>query len=255
MASTTDIWLDLTSFFLADVRDGLGPYLSIYLLTEHSLSPGSIGLILSVAGFASLTCQPLAGAFVDRTGRPRDAIAVACLLVTASCLSVPFVSYVPLHCLLQGMAGAAAGIFSPAVAAMTINVVGSGSGFSRRIGRNEMYNHVGNASAALLSGVLSAWNGRSVFWLMAFNACCSMVAVRFVPAGTPARENRESAKKTNTVKNKKTSSLRLLSSSPLLVFAICLALFHLANAAMLPLVGQKLAAVYGAEYATMYAEL
>ena len=39
---------------------------------------------------------------------------------------------------------------------------------------------------------------------------------------------------------------------PLLVFALCLALFHLANAAMLPLVGQKLAAIYGPEHATVY---
>src|ERR1700759_2316534 len=33
----------------------------------------------------------------------------------------------------------------------------------------------------------------------------------------------------------------LLTCRPLLVFAICTALFHLSNAAMLPLVGQKLA--------------
>lgn len=35
----------------------------------------------------------------------------------------------------------------------------------------------------------------------------------------------------------------LLTNKPLLVFAICCALFHLANAAMLPLVSQKLAQV------------
>ena len=33
----------------------------------------------------------------------------------------------------------------------------------------------------------------------------------------------------------------LLTCRPLLIFAVCVALFHLANAAMLPLVGQKLA--------------
>lgn len=251
MTSTTDRWLDLSSFFLADVRDGLGPYLSIYLITEHSLSPVSIGLILSIAGFASLTCQPLAGAFVDRTGRPRDAITLACILVTVSCLSVPFVEYVPLHCLLQAMSGAAAGVFAPAVAALTLGITGAGEGFSRRIGRNEMYNHVGNGSAALLAGVLSAWNGRSVFWLMAFNAFCSMICVRMLPRTTPATQTVTSGDKIDKAKDRKTSSLSLLSSSPLLVFAICLALFHLGNAAMLPLVGQKLASVYGAEYATM----
>jgi hypothetical protein len=33
----------------------------------------------------------------------------------------------------------------------------------------------------------------------------------------------------------------LLTCRPLLIFAVCVVLFHLANAAMLPLVGQKLA--------------
>ena len=35
----------------------------------------------------------------------------------------------------------------------------------------------------------------------------------------------------------------LLSSRPLLVFAVCATIFHFANAAMLPLVGQKLALI------------
>lgn len=35
--------LDLLNFLLADVRDGLGPYLSIYLLLTHHWDQGSIG--------------------------------------------------------------------------------------------------------------------------------------------------------------------------------------------------------------------
>ena len=36
--------LDALNFFLADVRDGLGPYLAIYLLTIQHWDEASIGL-------------------------------------------------------------------------------------------------------------------------------------------------------------------------------------------------------------------
>ncbi|NVL55425.1 hypothetical protein F2S70_13855 [Pseudomonas syringae pv. actinidiae] len=48
MASHADrcnaLSLDSLNFFLADVRDGLGPYLAIYLLAVHQWDPASIGV-------------------------------------------------------------------------------------------------------------------------------------------------------------------------------------------------------------------
>ena len=43
----------------------------------------------------------------------------------------------------------------------------------------------------------------------------------------------------------------LLRSRPLVIFGVCVMLFHLANAALLPLVGQKLAAAYPKEATAM----
>jgi len=43
----------------------------------------------------------------------------------------------------------------------------------------------------------------------------------------------------------------LLESRPLVIFGLCVMLFHLANAALLPLVGQKLAAAYPKEATAM----
>src|SRR5690349_8482823 len=42
--------LDALNFFLADVRDGLGPYLAIYLLTVQKWDAASIGIVTSIAG-------------------------------------------------------------------------------------------------------------------------------------------------------------------------------------------------------------
>lgn len=47
--------LDALNFFLADVRDGLGPYLAIYLLTEQKWDEASIGAVMSVAALPALS--------------------------------------------------------------------------------------------------------------------------------------------------------------------------------------------------------
>jgi hypothetical protein len=49
-AQTVERALDALNFFLADVRDGLGPYLAIYLLTEQKWDEASIGVVMSMAG-------------------------------------------------------------------------------------------------------------------------------------------------------------------------------------------------------------
>ena len=46
--------LDALNFFLADVRDGLGPYLAIYLLTVQRWDEASIGVVMSIATLAGL---------------------------------------------------------------------------------------------------------------------------------------------------------------------------------------------------------
>ena len=47
--------LDALNFFLADVRDGLGPYLAIYLLTVEKWNEASIGAVMSVAAIAAIS--------------------------------------------------------------------------------------------------------------------------------------------------------------------------------------------------------
>lgn len=49
--------LDWANFFLADVRDGLGPYLAIYLLTTLRWTPEGIGIAMSVMGVATVVAQ------------------------------------------------------------------------------------------------------------------------------------------------------------------------------------------------------
>ncbi len=72
--------LDYTNFFLADVRDGIGPFLGIYLLSQH-WNLANIGMVTSVATFAGVLAQTPAGAFVDKFRNKKIIIAIASLLI------------------------------------------------------------------------------------------------------------------------------------------------------------------------------
>lgn len=236
--------LDGLNFFLADVRDGLGPYLAIYLLAVHKWDPASIGVVMTLAGIAALITQGPAGALIDRTRSKRAVIAVAAILVTVSCLLLPFVSSFSLVAVTQAASAIAASVFAPAISAISLGITGPRA-FTRRTGRNETFNHAGNAVAALLAGGLAYLFGPVVvFYLMGFMAAASIVAVSCVSAKAIDHEVARGFDPAHSNDHEQPSGISvLLANRPLLVFAICCALFHLANAAMLPLVSQKLAQI------------
>lgn len=234
--------LDGLNFFLADVRDGLGPYLAIYLLAVHRWDPASIGVVMTVAAMAGLVAQAPAGALIDRVRSKRAVVAVAALMVTLGCLVLPFTSSFGLVALTQALGAVAASVFAPAIAAISLGITGA-KAFTRRTGRNETFNHAGNACAALLAGGFAWLFGPiAVFYLMAAMALASIVAVSCVSAEAIDHDVARGLEAGQVVHGPVPSALRvLLDNRTLLLFAMCCGLFHLANAAMLPLVSQKLA--------------
>ncbi|WP_416221107.1 MFS transporter [Rhodopseudomonas palustris] len=245
--------LDALNFFLADVRDGLGPYLAIYLLSVQHWDEASIGLVMAVAALAGIVAQTPAGALIDRSTAKRGLLIAAATVVTLASVTLPLLQSFEAVAATQALAGAAGAIFAPAVAAVTLGIVGPRA-FARRTGRNEAFNHAGNAVAATLAGVSAYYFGPVVvFWLMSAMAVASIVATLSIPAtaiddhvargldpisgpnaGEPARGQHHDQPSGFKV---------LLTCRPLLIFAASTVLFHFANAAMLPLVGQKLALV------------
>ena len=237
--------LDAANFFLADVRDGLGPYLAVYLLTEQKWDEARIGLVMSIATIAGIVAQTPAGALVDATKAKRWVMVAAALVVTTASLSLPlFPGFVP-AAISQGLAHAAGVVFPPAIAAISLGIVGHRA-FAARIGRNESFNHAGNAAAAAIAGVAAYLFGpQVVFYLLAFMAMASLASVLAIPEAAIdhnlARGLHAAAELTDAAQEHPSGLSVLLTYRPLLIFAICVTLFHLSNAAMLPLVGQKLA--------------
>jgi MFS family permease len=239
--------LDALNFFLADVRDGLGPYLAIYLLTEQKWDQASIGVVMSIAALAGIIAQTPAGALIDRSTAKRDLMIAAAIVVTMACLTLPFIAKFEWVAATQAIAGAAGAIFAPAVAAVTLGIVGP-KAFAKRIGRNEAFNHAGNAVAATLAGISAYFFGPIVvFWLLAGMAVASIFATLSIPADAiddHVARGLDSTTEPDAGDRDKPSGFQvLLTCRPLLIFAAASVLFHFANAAMLPLVGQKLALV------------
>lgn len=234
--------LDALNFFLADVEGGLGPYLAVYLLTVRQWNAAEIGAVMSVAGIAGIVAQTPAGALIDVIRAKRSLIAFAAFAVTVLSLALTVLWSFWSVAVAQAAVGVCGAIFGPGIAAISLGIVGHRR-FARRNGRNEAFNHAGNAFAAAVAGVSAYFFGPiAVFVLLAAMALASLASVLTIPAGAIDHEVARGLPDGDSKHREQPSGLGfLLRSRPLLIFTACVVLFHLANAAMLPLVGQKLA--------------
>ena len=235
--------LDAANFFLADVRDGLGPYLAIYLLSTLHWDAQHIGIAMSVMGMATVFAQTPAGILVDRTRRKRLFSVIASLLIAVASIAMILLPYSGVVFGSQVVMGIAAAWFVPAIAAITLGLVGARS-LDRRIGRNEMFNHAGNVCAAMLAGLIGYFfRIEGIFLLLAFMALLSSIAIwRICENDIDHDEARGMIRESDdSHSNSPSPFMAMMENRPLLFFALACVLFHFANAAMLPLLGQRLA--------------
>ncbi|RYF74735.1 MAG: MFS transporter [Cytophagaceae bacterium] len=236
--------LDAANFFLADVRDGLGPYLAIYLLTTLHWHAQDIGIAMSVMGIATVLTQTPAGALVDRTKRKRIySIVASFLIATAALLTVTWPRY---SVILggQAMMGVAAAWFTPAIAALTLGMVGP-KALDSRVGRNETLNHAGNVFAAVMAGLIGYYlRTEGIFILLAVMSVLSSISIwqiRENDIDHQLARGKASEDEQATEEAKPAGIRAVLGNRSVLFFALACVLFHFANAAMLPLLGQRLA--------------
>jgi len=229
------------NFFLADVRDGVGPYLAIYLLASKSWSAGDIGIAMSAMGLATLVAQTPAGALIDAVKARRALMAGASIMVAVACVVMTrFDGLVPIV-MAQAMIGVAVAVLAPGVAALTLGMVGY-KRFSGRTGRNEAFNHAGNVAAAICAGLIGHFIAREgIFYLVAVFALfsvASILAMRPVDIDPNLARGHDDADTGDQANGSKLAAL--LADRRVLMLTAAVTLFHFANAAMLPLVGQYL---------------
>jgi MFS family permease len=226
--------LDWFVFFLADVQTGFGAFVSVYLTTQK-WTQTDIGLVLTVGAFAGLVGQIPGGAIVDATRSARwvAAVAVAAVGISAFALAVaPVFVVVFASRILQ--AGASC-VLGPAIVAISLGLVGHRL-ISARLGRNAAFASVGSGLAAAGMGACAYYiSDRAAFILVASMTVPALFALFQIRTHEidPTKAHGGVAKPEH--RNAMAGLLSLFEIRPLLIFAGCIALFQLANAAMLPL--------------------
>ncbi len=231
--------LDGLNFFLADVRDGMGPFLGTFLREVHGWDSGRVGVALAASQLGTVLAQTPAGALIDRIRWKRLALAVAAALVAAGCIVLYLVPTMAAVIASQAAIGAASTVFPPAIAAVTLGVVGRAA-MARRTGRNEAFNHAGNVVAAALAGGSAYLLGYgAMFVLVAAMAGLSIAATAMIRPGDIDHDLARGADEREGEAAGAVGLADLFRDRRIAVFIASAVLFHLANAAMLPLVGQK----------------
>jgi predicted MFS family arabinose efflux permease len=221
------------------VQTGVGPFLAIYL-AGYRWNEERVGLALTVGGIAGVLFQTPAGALVDKVRSKRAVVGVAVAALAAGALLIAlFPSFWPVMGA-QVLIGGTSSVFIPALCAMSLGIVGR-LAFDVRQGRNQTFNSAGNVTAAVSMGLLGYFvSNRSVFFFVVALAVPTILVLLLI---RPAEIDYEVARgaKDGEKAGEAESVWMLFRDRRLVVFLACAVMFHFANAAMLPLLGEMLA--------------
>ncbi|HET8919252.1 MAG TPA: MFS transporter [Xanthobacteraceae bacterium] len=241
--------LDWFVFFVADVQTGFGPFVSVYL-TAQRWTQVDIGLILSAAGFVSLIGQMPGGALVDAARSERFVAGIAIAAICVSALTYAALPIFPTVLAGSLLHAAASCVLGPAIAAISLGLVGHAA-IGERLGRNARFASIGNGLAAAAMGACGYFlSARAVFVVTVLLLVPALLALRRIAEGEIDPERAHCAPPRHIATKARIRPGALMRNRPLLIFAGCLLLFHLANSAMLPLVG-SVVTMKSARWATL----
>jgi MFS family permease len=252
--------LDWLNFFVANAQTGFGPFIAVYLTTQ-AWTQVEIGEVLSLGTVTAMLSQLPGGAAVDRLRNKRLAAGAAGIAIVVSALLFAVAPTRPAVGLAEVLHSCASSMLGPAIAAISLTLVGR-AGLGERLGRNARFASLGNGIAAAALGACGSYiSSRAVFWLTAALMLPALFALRAIgpEASQPHASQRGETQREEALAPQETGSQRrqagirgvlgdvasLLTNPGVLAFASCAALFQLANAAILPLVGSELTRATG----------
>jgi MFS family permease len=231
--------LDWTNFFLADVQTGFGTFVAFYL-AGLNWQQANIGLALSVSTICSVISQIPGGALADAVKWKRGLVAAGIVSIGTAALILALAPSLPAVFFAEVLHGATSGLVTPAIAAISLGLVGRGA-MSVRTGRNYRFAAAGNALTAGIMGLAGAYFPQSAIFLAAAALCAPALFALSRIRG----EEVDYARARNAAKGEKAAGVAnvidLAKNRPLLLFATSIVLFQLADASMLPSIGVGLA--------------
>lgn len=214
--------------------------MATYFVSARHWNPAQVGLVLAAQKIAAVLAQTPAGWIIDRTELKKWLMAAAALVIGLGALLIPIWETVSLQIANQVVVGISTAVATPLLAAISLGIVGR-QALGRRLGRNESFNHSGNLVTALLTGYLGYAAGlSSIFYVCgALGIACAGTALLIRSSDIDNHVARE-APEDNAPPGTASTLREVLTKPFVLSFALVVVLFHIANAAMLPLVGEEL---------------
>lgn len=228
--------LSWTNFFLADMLTGFGPFVTLFLLTQH-WSQAEIGVALSIGTVATMLAQVPAGAMVDALPGKRMVAGLSFLAVIAAMLILVWLPFRWPVFAAEALKGVAAAVITPAVAALTLALANQEK-LGQRLGENVRSRALGSGLTALLLGSVGGWLGYgAVFYLGAAFGVMAILSMRMIEAQdletAPNRTGAFSAVPKRRQQDTPARRKDLPRDRGLMAFAGAIMLFQLGNAAVL----------------------
>jgi MFS family permease len=232
--------LDWTNFFIADVQTGFGTFVAFYL-ADLGWSESSVGLALGAGGLAVVVGQIPGGALTDAVPWKRGLIAAGILMICAAALIFALAPTFVLVFAAETLHGLSAGLVTPALAAVSLGLVGRRA-MSVRTGRSFGFAAAGTALTAGVLGMVGSFvSARAIFLAAAVLCAPALVALSRIQ-GDEIDYARARNAPTGEHAGRLHRVIDLARNRGLLLFAACLIFFQFANASLLPLVSENLAA-------------
>lgn len=241
------VGLNATNFFLAEVLGVVMPFLAKFLAERH-WRDDAVGIALATAGLGVFLMQTPAGFVVDRV-RQRRAVVIVSSIVLGICYGLlPLIpaEWWTLDPLLfvSGISGA---FFGPLMGALALGLVGH-EALNRTMGSNQAWNHAGNIAAALTAMVIVGWWGiTSVFYAVFVVSIMAAGSVLLIRPSELDERRASGISGDRDGRHKPVGFWDLMRNRPVAILFAATALFHFANAPVMPLVGLYVAKLGGTD--------
>jgi MFS family permease len=242
--------LNAANFFQAEAVGVVLPVLNTFLREAH-WRYDQIGVATALLGLGTLLFQTPAGILVDRVQNRRLLFFAASIIVGICFGVIPFVPHTAIWVdSLLFLSGVAQSLFIPVLGALALALVGY-QALNRTLGENQGWNHVGNIVAALLAFVaVRHFGSASIFYSVAIASLVGASSVYWIRP-----QELDDSIASGEKKQSKPKWSILLHDRAVLFLLAAVALFHLANAPILPVTALYIKQLGGSSALTTFTVL
>jgi len=232
-ATRDRVALDGLSFLLADVQDNLGAFLT-GILTTYQWVSADIGVAIASGGAGAVLTRIVGGLALDRLSAHRALLAACCVITVLSIIAIAWWPQFWIIVFAHFCAASAGAMLSPLLAAISQNVTAPRF-YVARMGRNESFNHLGNAGiGCIVAAAGTAAGALTGLWAIATLALVGLALVLVLTPRADMPTERQDGRPQQA-----DGAWQTLSDPRLLIFLTCYLLFNLSNAGVVPLLIER----------------